>query len=138
LRSICRFLKNSSGQALVELAITLPVLMLILCGIIDFGWLFTNQLALSYCSREGARYAVVHAEGEDAQTNIENRVFDVAPDYMRSNMTVTVTFSNAASPRMGDVDVSVEAGVAALTPVIGILEPGQIITLSSKCVMKVE
>jgi Flp pilus assembly protein TadG len=135
---IRRILKNNDGQAIAELAITLPILLLVLCAIIDFGWFFTNQLALSYCSREGARYAIVHSEGDDSQLNITNRVLAVAPDYLRDNMTVTVTFSNDNSRRAGDVIVLVEAGVSALTPVVGTFEQGQTIVLSSKCVMKVE
>ena len=44
-----RFLKKvkrEDGQAMVEFALILPVFLLILCGIIDFGWLFYNQLSL--------------------------------------------------------------------------------------------
>lgn len=136
-RFLRRFLTDSSGQALVEFAITMPVLLLLLCGIIDFGWVFTNQLALSYCSREGARYAIVHAEGAAAETDIENRVIVVAPEYLKNNITVTVTFTNPASPRSGDVNVTISAQVAALTPVVGIFDEG-VVTLSSQCVMKVE
>lgn len=133
-----RLRKDTQGQAIAELAITLPVLLLILCGIIDFGWLYTNQLALSYCSREGARYAVVHATEPGALQNAKDRTLSVAPDFLRDKMTVTVAFTNVGAPRTGDVRVLVTAGIEALTPVMGVFEQGQLVTLSSQCVMRVE
>lgn len=138
LRSLRRSLKKTNGQAIAELAITLPLLIMILCAIIDFGWLFANQLALSYLSREGARYAIVHSGDADAETGITNRVLEMAPDFLQDRMTVTVTFSEPASRRSGDVSVRAEAGVAALTPVVGIFEQNQTVTLSAGCTMKVE
>ena len=137
-RFASRLMKETNGQAMAELAITLPILLLILCAIIDFGWFFSNQLSLSYLSREGARYAVTHSEDTNAEQNIQDRVSAAAPDYLKNSITVTVTFSNPNSPRSGDVDVNVQANVAALTPVVGIFEQSQTITLSSQCVMKVE
>lgn len=129
---------NEKGQAMVELAITLPILLLIICAIIDFGWFFSNQLALSYCSREGARYGIVHANDADAAQHITDRVLAVAPDYINDKITVAVTFSNSTSPRLGDVTVHVEAGIVALTPVSGVFIQGETVTLASQCVMKAE
>jgi len=54
-----RLLKNEKGQSLVEFALVLPVLMMILLGIIEFGWLFNAQITLTSAAREGARvYAI--------------------------------------------------------------------------------
>jgi uncharacterized protein (UPF0333 family) len=38
-----RIAKNEKGQAMVEFALIVPLLILLLCGIIDFGWIFGNQ-----------------------------------------------------------------------------------------------
>jgi Flp pilus assembly protein TadG len=95
-------MKDERGQAIAEMAIALPVLLTLLCGIIDFGWLFTNQLTLSYCSREGARYGIVNPDGTDAAQDITDRVLSIAPDYIRDKMSVLVTFSDEPS-RRGDV-----------------------------------
>jgi Flp pilus assembly protein TadG len=51
---------RDQGQALVEMALMLPVLVLLLVGIFDLGravWL-SNSLAMAV--REGTRYGVVH------------------------------------------------------------------------------
>jgi len=47
--------KKEKGQAMVETALVLPLFLLILCGIIDYGWIFSNQLMLNNSSRDGAR-----------------------------------------------------------------------------------
>lgn len=67
--------KRAEGQSLVELAIILPVLMVILLGIIDFGRVFYAYVTITNASREGARYGSLHVF-EDAA--IEQRVIDEA------------------------------------------------------------
>jgi len=135
LKLIKNFTKNENGQAMVELALTIPILMMILCGIIDFGWFFSNQLSASFCSREGARYGVINSS---SVYNVQQRVIAIAPTYMIGNMTVNVVFSNPASPRTGDVSVEVIRPVEALTPIAGIFTSGQIVDIKAKSVMKVE
>ena len=66
-RLIKRMRKSEAGQSMVEMALVLPILLLLVGGIMDFGWLFYNQLALTNAAREGARYAVIH--------------YHTAPDY---------------------------------------------------------
>jgi hypothetical protein len=43
------------GQSLVETALILPVLLLIVCGTLEFGFAFDHHLTLQYATREGAR-----------------------------------------------------------------------------------
>lgn len=45
------------GQALVELGISSLFLLLLVMGIADFGFLYSDRLAISNAAREGARYA---------------------------------------------------------------------------------
>ena len=42
----CDIMKNNKGQALVEFIIVLPVLLLIIMAIIDFGNIFTKKYSL--------------------------------------------------------------------------------------------
>lgn len=48
------------GQDLAEFAVALPVLLLLLLGIIEFGILVYSYNAISNAAREGARYGIVH------------------------------------------------------------------------------
>lgn len=51
--------KNHNGAAAVEFAIILPLLILVLFGIIEFGLLLFNQQIITNAAREGARAGIV-------------------------------------------------------------------------------
>jgi Flp pilus assembly protein TadG len=48
---------DERGQSLVEMALVLPLLLLLLAGIIDFGRAFNNYIIITNAAREGARAA---------------------------------------------------------------------------------
>lgn len=52
-------LKSEKGAALVEMAIALPLLLLVVWGMIDFARAYYTSNSLSTAVREGARYAAV-------------------------------------------------------------------------------
>ncbi len=51
---------SESGAALVEFAIMMPLLLLLLFGIIEFGWVLSQNLDVRHGAREGARLAAVN------------------------------------------------------------------------------
>lgn len=133
--------RKEDGQALVEFALVLPLLLLILCGIIDFGWMFYSQLSVQNACREGARYACVHsADGEAAvQSSVKTMVQTSIPKNLdNANLYVDVDYINDADPTSGDVKVTVRAELEFLTPVLGTLYHNNKRTLSDTVTMKVE
>jgi len=48
------------GQSLIELALLLPVLILIMAGVLDLGRAFHAYTTLVNAAREGARYGAFH------------------------------------------------------------------------------
>ena len=52
---------RTSGQSLAEFAVIVPVLMLILLGIADFGRLFASAVAIEASAREAADYGAFDA-----------------------------------------------------------------------------
>jgi len=50
---------NERGQAVIELALTLPLLLIVVFGIIDFGFMFQRYEAVTNAAREGARLGVL-------------------------------------------------------------------------------
>jgi Flp pilus assembly protein TadG len=54
------------GAALVELALIAPILFMLLFGIIDFGWAFTEQLDVKHGAREGSRLIAVNYRASTA------------------------------------------------------------------------
>lgn len=60
--------RNEQGQSLVEFALVLPLLVILLVGILEFGWLYNGQITLTSAAREGARVAAV----QDVQLTAAN------------------------------------------------------------------
>ena len=54
-----RLIKNKKGAAMVELAIILPILLVVLFGIIEFGFILYDKALITNASREGARAGIV-------------------------------------------------------------------------------
>jgi Flp pilus assembly protein TadG len=55
--------RHPRGQALVEFALALPLFLVLLFGIIDFGRIIAMQSAAVSASREGARYGAAVGDG---------------------------------------------------------------------------
>jgi hypothetical protein len=53
--------RRREGQSIVEFAIVLPIFMLILCAILDFGVVLYSQMTVINAAREGARAATLMA-----------------------------------------------------------------------------
>ena len=83
------------GQSLVEFALVLPLLLVLLFGIIEFGLVFKDVLAINQAAREGARAAAV---GSTTST-ISARVTASATTLNTANITTTRsyrTYTNGA------------------------------------------
>ena len=54
---------RARGQALVEYAIILPLFMMILLAVVEFGLAFSHHMTMEYATREGARTGAALANG---------------------------------------------------------------------------
>src|SRR5947209_73274 len=66
-----RLKKNERGAALLEAAITVPVVLLVSVGIFEFGRAYQTWQVLTNAAREGARVAVL---SNTTSTNVTDRV----------------------------------------------------------------
>lgn len=99
--------KPNHGQSLVELALMLPVLLLILLGVLDLGRLFFAQVTLSNASREGARFGMTDSTNSNGIKSAA--VNESAGLILATNVTVECapagspqTYGACASPQPGD------------------------------------
>jgi Flp pilus assembly protein TadG len=73
--------KSYSGQALIELTLLLPLLVLILLGTIDFGRVFFQSMALAQAARAGAQFGAQNdttaADGPGMQAAAVNAGQDI-------------------------------------------------------------
>lgn len=58
--------KRQRGQGIVEFALILPLFMVLLLTVLEFGTAFRHHLALEYATREGARIGSALANGGGA------------------------------------------------------------------------
>lgn len=113
--------RSERGQSVVELALVLPVLVLLLTGILEFGLIIHQYLAVTEAAREGARVAAVGQT--DAQVN--SKVTSAAPSIDAAKLTVTIT---PAAPRSrgSSVTVSVSAPVQSVTGYLQAVVPASV------------
>jgi hypothetical protein len=83
-----RLRKNERGAEAIEFAVALPVLLLLVFGIIEFGWIFHGYITLTGAAREGARVAVVMESDDDGE--IENAVKNHARIFHEENLEITI------------------------------------------------
>jgi hypothetical protein len=62
--------RKERGQSLVEVAIFLPIVLIILVGIVEVSHALTTYLVIANAAREGARFGVAGGKGEDITTVI--------------------------------------------------------------------
>lgn len=128
-------LKEEKGQAMVEFALVLPILIALLCSIIDFGWIFGNQLMADYACREAARYTAVHyydSSTDNDQTIAAAIVSERAPLLVSPIVTVAQSGTDDA------VTVTLDSSVAIITPVLSALFADGQYEITAQCVMRLE
>jgi Flp pilus assembly protein TadG len=76
MRTFVRRLRDQRGAELIEMAIVTPILLMILAGIFDFGFLFRGWEVVTNAAREGARVGVLpdYDCDPDMPDDIESRV----------------------------------------------------------------
>jgi Flp pilus assembly protein TadG len=133
------------GQSLVEFAVVLPIFLLILAAIIDFGLGLYSQMTVINAAREGARLGVVVAADPGNVAAVKARVDAMTAGLDKSKLSVSVTcerpagqsFVACSSPawQSGDaVVVTVDYGYRMLFP----LAFGNSLDLSSTVQMRIE
>jgi Flp pilus assembly protein TadG len=64
--------RSQSGAAAVEFALVVPIFVLLVVGIIDFGFAFNAQISLTQAVREGVRLGAVGVA--PSETAMEDRL----------------------------------------------------------------
>ena len=113
-----RWARNASGATMVEFALILPILLLLVVGIIQFGIAYNVQISLTGAAREGARVMAIQNDSIAAQTATVNAAalnpapaVTVSPDPCTRGEEVTVTASRAVQisvPFFGNPTVNLE------------------------------
>lgn len=147
VRSIQSHRPRSRGQALVELAIILPVLLLLFLATLDLGRLFYSSITLSNAAREGAMEASVNPDSwvaGGACNKSTNRIMCRAVNEAKGSF-VTVAPAGVSrwctpdcTPALGTtVTVRVEGQFSLITPLMAVFTGGQTVTLASEATVQI-
>ena len=83
--------RSESGQTMAEFAVVLPVLVLVLFAIMQFGIVFNNYVTLTDAVRAGARKGAVSRRDSDPANVTADRVRQSASTLNQSQLTVNVS-----------------------------------------------
>ena len=84
-------LRSQKGQSLTEFALALPILVLLLFAVIQFGIVFNNYVTLTDATRAGARKGAVGREIVNPASAVTTAVRNSASNLSQSKLNVTVS-----------------------------------------------
>jgi Flp pilus assembly protein TadG len=126
-----RHLRDDRGQAMVEFAVILPIFLVLVFGIIQFGIVFNNYVTLTDATRAGARAGAVARNDVDPSGTATSAVQHSATDLNQSNLNVSVN-----STWQSGSDITVQATYPYSVNLLGwVISSG---TLTSKTTERVE
>ena len=109
---------RSRGQAIVELALITPIMLLLLIGALDVGRLFYFDIIVGNAVREGARRAIDH---NYTNAQIQAIVQAAAPEVTVTGITINPSTRNSSTPENTSVTVVATYSVNIFTPGISSL-----------------
>jgi len=130
--ALTRRRSGQRGQSLVEFALVLPIFLILLVGLFDFGRAVYTANAISNAARIATRVAVV----DQNESRIQNTAAVEAPGSGLKAEDVVVTYTCTHQIEICSVKVTVTALYAPATPMIEALVGP--ITLSSSSEMPIE
>jgi hypothetical protein len=130
--------------ALVEFALVLPLLTMLVFGIVDFGWAFSQNIDLRNAAREGGRLAAVNAgTGADATARRNDLIAQIkarSPELEDSQTAVYIALQDDDGD--GDPGERGETVVVCirypLRSITGITDRFLAAALTTKTVMRME
>lgn len=128
-----RFERDRRGQGSVELALVLPILLLILMAIVDFGRMFHGYLAVTAAAREGARQAAIGA----LDSQVISTAISAAAPLSPADLTVTIAPETTTRYSGTPITVQVKYNLELLTPVLRPFLPNPYV-VAGQAVMKKE
>lgn len=131
--------RGQRGQALVEFALVIPLFLILVLGIVDFGLGLRAWISITNSAREGARVGAVRGNCDA----IIEQVMDTSGGLVTADDQVTISPSDCDTNAGDSVSVTVDYEYNFVTPLGGMLSligggiPSSV-SISSTSVMRVE
>jgi Flp pilus assembly protein TadG len=122
--------RREDGVSAVEFGLVLPLFIIILLGIMDYGWVYFVKLSMTNAAREGARVGVT------LDTNIETEAGKAAKAYLGAAGFNPDDSEWSVTPDLTDPTLSVTVTVNPFKPLVGFVPTPA--SLSSTAAMRWE
>jgi Flp pilus assembly protein TadG len=137
--------RRGSGQSLVEFALVVPLFLLLVAGMVDFGLALYSNITTINAAREGARLSVIQtgdtsvieARVRSMSTGLNQADLNVVTSCERPDPAPATTFHACTSPLWQPGDASV-VRVNYVYRMVWPLMSGTQIPLSSTVRMRIE
>ncbi len=135
--------RSEGGAAAVEFALILPLLMMLVFGIVDFGYAMNRDTMINNAAREGVRSASLGATTADVTATVKSAL----PPEIAATVTVTVTCTKPTGVACTAYSTDAASGGTAIVKVdyvhswitpVGSVFSGKTITLSKTSKMRIE
>jgi Flp pilus assembly protein TadG len=136
--------RSQKGAALIEAAVTIPLILLIAVGIFEFGRAYQTWQVLTNAAREGARLAVISGSTDaDVTTTVRNYMQAGNLDnYATATVTITRNVALTGPDTGSQVQIAYPFQFMVLQPVIQLIDAasttGTPITMQASALMRNE
>jgi Flp pilus assembly protein TadG len=123
-------IKSEKGQSMVEMALLLPILLLLVSGIFDMGRLMYTYMNLQLATQETVRQGGLGAD--------DSEMTSFAKDYVHvqdpSQLVVTITPDDTARDSGEYVTVKLQYPMEFITPIISNFIPSPIVVTTDSTI----
>jgi len=136
--------RSQKGAALIEAAVTIPIVLLIAVGIFEFGRAYQTWQVLTNAAREGARLAVISGSTDaDVTTTVRNYMQAGQLDnYATATVTITRNVALTGTDTGSQIQINYPFQFMVLQPVIRLIDSasttGTPITMQASALMRNE
>lgn len=122
-RLLHRFRQTEAGQSLVEFTMILPIFLVLMFGLVDFGRAFYTWLLVTNAAREGARVAAVQADSSSVDARIYDSFCSTYPsDCSLEPAKLAITKTNIQGTRGSAVTINLAYNFEFVTPLGAMLK----------------
>lgn len=90
--------KNERGQTMTEFAFVLPILLVVVFGIVQFGIIFNNYVALTDAARAASRQGAVSRNSSDPKGDCEATGYDAGSNLAQPRVKFILTCDSSWAP----------------------------------------
>jgi Flp pilus assembly protein TadG len=111
--------RGERGQTMVEFALIVPLMLVIVFGIVDFGRAYSVWVTITNAAREGARYGITNPTDT---SGITSSVKKASGSYNDTHLTVSTPTCSTACTSGNSITVTANYSLSLITPVAGLVK----------------